>query len=467
MKKLTVIVFALCAVFSVISCGSQTQTVRADNTEVTENNSVGNVKDISYAQADTPAEEPAAPEVKKEKIPLTDSQKNDINKFSSFSQTKKQQKKFRDMVEYINQIIAIDPDFDHAKNILLFWRGQGYEELGLRDSAKADYERFSLLKPDHPQVLIQLDYIYVTEGKIDKAIGIAERMIELDRADTTKERDFTLLKKAGKYHYQLAENLKVEDPDDPEIEENAVAAIEYFEEYIESNPEDEEINNLLTFLISKFLDQQALKVKLENNLKSNPSDSRTIERLASIYYDEGNTQKASEMLEKVLESNPNDLKAVKKLIKINKNNIERSIFYNQKAIKLDPANEIYNINLAKLYTEKKRFSDARAECTRALAKNSRNINIYKTWAAIYSESIGACETGIDYQDKLVFVIAYGLFEKSGDTRRTHAMKESGQVPSKSDYFTNNKIRLPSRECYKWINVEWEEVKYIETYLKSL
>lgn len=451
MKKLTVVLFALCAVFSVISCGPQTQTVKED----------------SFAQAGPVIAEQAEPEVteqpavKVDRTPLTDSQKNDINKFSSFAQTKKQQKKFREMIEYINQIISVDPGFDHAKNILLFWRGNGYEELGMRDSAITDYENFMALKPDHQQVLIQLDYIYVSDGKIEKAIEVAKKMIELAPDDKT------LLRKAGMYHYQLAENLKVENPDDPEIEENATAAIEYFEEYIENHPEDDEINNLLTFLISKFLDQKALKVKLEGNLKNNPEDARTIERLASIYYDEGNSSRASELLEKFLEKQPDNIKAIKKLIKINKNNIEKAISYNLKAIKLEPSNEIYNINLAKLYTERKRFTDARTECLKAIGKNSKNVNTFKAWAAIYSESIGACETGIEYQDKLVFVIAYGLLEKAGDTRRLHSMKESGQVPSKSDRFTNNKITTPTRECYKWIDTQWEEVKYIDEFLKAL
>ncbi|MBU4486318.1 MAG: tetratricopeptide repeat protein, partial [Candidatus Delongbacteria bacterium] len=396
-----------------------------------------------------------------EKIVLSDENINEIKKYSSFVQTKKKQKKYREMIEYINHIMQIDPDFDYAKNILLFWRGNGYEELGIKDSAKVDYERFSELKPDYSQVLVQLDYIYVTEGNIEKAIEIAKKMIELD------SKDKTLLKKIGKYYYQLAENLKEEDPNDPEIEENASCAIDCFEEYIESCPEDEEINNLLTFLISKFLDQQALKVKLECNLKMNPDDLKTIERLSMIYYDEGNGSKAADLLEKLLEQQPNNLKAIKRLIKINKTNIEKSIFYNQRAMKLDDANEIYNINLAKLYVEKKRFADARSECIKARTKNSKNMNIFKAWASIYTESIGACEVNIEYQDKLVFVISYGLYETANDTRRLHAMKESGQVPCKSDFFTNKNTRLPTRECYKWINTEWDEVKYIETFLKAL
>jgi tetratricopeptide (TPR) repeat protein len=446
MKKLSVLMFAACAFFSLISCGPQSQTVK---------------ENVLLADASDEVRTEAKNEEKTEIVPLTDAQKQDINKYSSYAQTRRQQKKSREMIEYINQIFAIDPDFQHARDILLYWRGSGYDELGIRDSALADYEKFSQIKPDHAQVLVTLDYIYQTDGRIDKAIDTVKRMIELDKEDKT------LLKKAGRYHYQLAEKLKADDQNDPEIEENANYAIEYFEEYIEHVPEDEETNNLLTFLISKFLDQNALKLKLENNLKTNPDDAKTIEKLASIYSDEGNNEKAAGMLEKLLEKQPNNLKAIRKLIKINKNNIEKAISYNLRASRIDEGNEIYNINLAKLYSEKKRFEEARSECVKAQKKNPKNINVLKAWAAVYSESIGACNINIEYQDKLVFVISYGLYEKSGDTRRLHAMKESGQVPSKSDFFTNNKIRLPSRECYKWINTEWEEVKYIETFLKAL
>jgi tetratricopeptide (TPR) repeat protein len=443
MKTIAVILFAAVAAFSLVSCGPSSQTVKEDGIEKVQNNSSAEF------------------EQKAEKVVLTEEDKMNINKLSSFAQTKRQQKKFREMVEYINQIMEVDRDFDHAKNILLFWRGNGYEELGLKDSALTDYERFAVLKPDHSQVLVLLDYMYVTNGNIEKAIETAEKMIELDKEDKT------LLKKIGKYNFQYAENLKAEDPNNPEIEEYATRAIENFEEYIEHYPEDEEINNLLTFLISKFLDQQALKIKLENNLQKNPDDAKTIERLAAIYYDEGNAGKASELLEKLLEKHPDNLKALKRLIRITKNNIDKAITYNKKAMVLDEANETYNINLAKLYTEKKRFAEARTECVRALSKNSKNTNIHKAWASVFTESIGACEIDIEYQDKLIFVIAYGLYEKAGDTRRTHAMKESGQVPSKSDYFTNKSTRLPIRECYKWINTEWEEVKYIEKFLNSL
>ncbi|MFO7811148.1 MAG: tetratricopeptide repeat protein [Candidatus Delongbacteria bacterium] len=442
MKTRCFLLAVLTAFLVITSCAPSTQTVKDDKLK----EEPGQVSEAKQT---------------KEKVELTDEMKYEINKNSSFAQSKRQQKKYRDMVEYINKIIEIDPEFEHARDILLYWRGGGYEELGLRDSAITDYENFSEMRPDHSQVLIKLDYMYATSGEIEEAIDVVHRMIDID------DEDKSLYKKLGTYHYQMAEELRENDPDDPEIEEHALAAIDALETYTEHFPDDEETSDLLTYLVSKFLDREAYKLRLEENLRLNPDDSKTIERLSSIYYDEGQSERCAELLEELLEKKPDDLKAIRRLIRIYRNDVNKAIAYNKRAMQLDPDNEAYNISLAKLYSEIQRFADARAECIKARSKNPKNSNIYRTWASVYTSSIAACSNVIEYQDKLVFTIAYGLYKKAGDTRRTHAMKESGQVPSKSDFFTNKSTRLPKRECYSWINPEWDEVDYIETYLKTL
>lgn len=392
---------------------------------------------------------------------LTDKDKMNIAKYSSYAQAKKKQKKWRDMLGYVNNIFEIDPNFEYAKDILLYWRGTGYEELGIVDSALTDYERFLETRPDHEGVLIKLDYIYVTGEDLDKAIEVTLKLSEL------KPDDNELNKKLGKYYFQKVQKLKEENEEDEEIPELAETAIEYFEKYVEINPDDEEINNLSTQLTAVFMDKDVLIEKYISNLEKNPEDFKTMTRLGEIYYKDGLNDQANELFEKVLKNNPNDLKTIKRLIRINTNNISKAITYNQKAIELEPDNELYNLNLAKLYKEKKQFSKARLECKRALNKNKNNKNAYKIWAQVYTAAVVACETDIQYQDKLVFTIAYGLFEKSGDTRRLHSMKEGGQVPSKMDYFQNKSTDKPSRKCYKWINMEWEEAKYIEKFIKTL
>ena len=442
MKTRLILIISLTALFSVISCGPETRTVKEETavTEIRNNNS----------------------EIKSdEKRELTDDEKMEINKLSSFTQTRRQQKRTRDMIEHINQIFEIDPGMTHARDILLFWRGNGYEELGIIDSAIVDYERFSKMRPDHSQVLVLLDYIYITGDRIPEAIDVVNRMIENDPEDKS------LLRKLGRYYFQHAENIRENDPNDPEIEEYAMLSIDVLEEYAEFEPEDEEINNLLTYLTSRFLDREAFKQRLESNLSINPDDAKTIERLAAIYFDEGDNERAADLLERYLEKNPDDLRTIRRLIRIFRNDVAKGIHYNQRAIRLDSSNETYNINLARYYIERKQFEQARTECVRAISKNPRNMTIYRTWANIYTESVSACNVDIEYQDKLVFTIAYGLLEKAGETRRLHGMRESGQVPSRADYFINRSVRLPSRDCYRWINPEWEEVGYIEEYLKTL
>ncbi|NOR44492.1 MAG: hypothetical protein GQ534_02815 [Candidatus Delongbacteria bacterium] len=392
---------------------------------------------------------------------LTDKDKMTIAKYSSYSQAKKKQKKWREMLGYINNIFEIDPNFQYAKDILLYWRGTGYEELGVSDSALVDYERFLELRSDHEGVMIKLDYIYATSDELEKAIDISLKLAELD----PENNDYN--KKLGKYYFKTIKQLKEENEDDPEIGEIAEITIEYFEKYLEINPDDEEINNLSTQLTALFMDKEVLIEKYLANIEKNPEDVKTMGKLADMYYKDGMSAEAAKLYVKVHVADPKNLKIIKKLIRINKNNISKAIIYNKKAIELDSDNESYNLSLAKLYKEKKLFSKARSECKKALKKNRNNKNAYKIWAQVYTASVVACEADITYEDKLVFTIAYGLFEKSGDTRRMHSMKEGGQVPSKMDYFQNKSTEKPTRRCYKWINMEWDEAKYIGEFIKTL
>ena len=49
----------------------------------------------------------------------------------------------------------------------------------------------------------------------------------------------------------------------------------------------------------------------------------------------------------------------------------------------------------------------------------------------------------------------------------HFLKASELIPAKEDRFMNRKKVLPVGEDYKWIDKNWQEVRYINIYLKSL
>lgn len=386
---------------------------------------------------------------------LSDEQKMEIKKISSFASTAKKQNRFRDLINYVDKVTAIDPGFTEAKGILLYWKGTAYEELKNQDSAKILFEQFSKINPRHTGVLLKLEYMYYSENKLDLAIEANKQLIDLDSSKVNPEP----YKKIGNYYMTLGG------------EDNEKQAMEYYEQYVDLAPDslrDPSIENVLNMLVSKpgYRSTEEQVERYTKALETNPDDLKALDKLSFLYKDT-NPKKSEEYSLKILAKDPNNLKIIKRLVKIYSGNPSKGINYNQKAIKLDPKNEIYNLNLARFYKEQKNFSAARNHCVEALNKNSRNKSIYRIWGDIYADAVGSCAKDVEFQDKLVYVIAYGIYEK-GDQKRTYnSMRENGQVPSKSDKFTAKGISRPSRGCYNWISQEWEEVKYIDKFLKSL
>ncbi len=379
-----------------------------------------------------------------------------INQMYAQGAHKKQDSK--KVLEYVKKVTDMDPEFKHANNVLIYWRAQAYDALGKTDEAIADYEKYQELKPEgHKGSALKLEYLYTSLNKYDKVIELNKKLLKKDPENAT------YLKKIGTTYYQMLQ----EETDEAKTKEYALETIDWLNKYLKKEPKDKQIQSLTTSLTKEYLDSSELKAKYQEALKLNPNDYDTMLRLAEIYYEEEDYPKAKEYFDKYHKENPNHVFTIKRLLVINKNNTAKTKELLKKAIKADPTDENYHIRLAKIYKDEKKYVDARNECKKALAKNSRNQRAYKTWASLYTDAVASISSAVEYQDKLVFVIAYGLYKKAGDTRRTHIMKENGQVPSKSDYFMNKSTLFPTRKAYKWINKEWDEVKYIQTYLKTL
>lgn len=387
-------------------------------------------------------------------VGLTDEQKNDIKKFSSFAANSKRNNKHRDVINYVEKVTAIDPAFTEAKTTLLYWKGSAYEELKNSDSAKIVFEQFTKLNPRHTGVLKKLEYMYSSENKLDQAIEIGKQLIDLDSSKV----DADPYKRVGSYFRSLGG------------EENEKQAMEFFEEYVDLVPDslrDASIDNELNRLVNLYRNIDEQIARYAKVLESNPADLKAMEKLSLLYMKNNDNKKAEEYALKVLDKDSENLKVIKRLVKIYTNNPAKGIVYNQKAMKLEPKNEAYNVNLARFYKEQKNYAAARSNCVEALNKNPRNKSVYRVWADLYTDAVSTCAKDVDYQDKLVYVIAYGIYEKAGNTRTYNSMKESGQVPSKADKFQSKGVTRPSRGCYGWISNDWEEVRYIDQFLKTL
>ena len=375
--------------------------------------------------------------------------RREVGKRLSFAKSKKKQKKFRAALNYIEEIQTLDPEFKFAKKFIIKWKAECYKGLDLADSSIATYEQYHEIKPDHKPTIIALEYAASSNGDYLKAIEYNKKLLALN------EEEYQLLIKIGDYFMQIGGD------------ENEITALDWYNLYLEKDPSNERINAKVTELTKRHLDIDDLIIKYEEKIANDPNDFKTTLKLAEIYYKNDKIKKAKLLYMKVHENDGNNLKVIKRLLRIVKNDLDKAIEFNKKAMAIESTNENYNISLAKLYKLKKNYVTARSHCIKALKKNPKNTSAYKVWGEIYTGAVSACADEIEYQDQLVYTIAYGLFRNLSNKRTSNIMKENGQVPSKSDFFTNKSVKRPSRKCYKWINKDWKEVKYIDTYLKTM
>lgn len=133
--------------------------------------------------------------------------------------------------------------------------------------------------------------------------------------------------------------------------------------------------------------------------------------------------------------------------------IDSAIVYYKKAEALStmPAQQsnIY-MELAKLYSKKSLRAKAREYAQKAIA-TGHNIAIAYTFIGdLYFNSFAICKGGNVLEERALFIAAYDMYEKGGNTSKMAMAKE--QFPSAEDIFTYNKEVGDEFQVGCWINV---------------
>lgn len=98
-------------------------------------------------------------------------------------------------------------------------------------------------------------------------------------------------------------------------------------------------------------------------------------------------------------------------------------------------------------------------------------------AEAYSKAVdAAADDPLKYDDRLVYLIAHGLYQrasKSSDARAVTngkngmALLEGNDlIPLMEHWFQHQGEKRPQKNAYKWIEKDWPEVQYIDQYLKQ-
>ncbi|MGK7392832.1 MAG: hypothetical protein ACNS60_20925 [Candidatus Cyclobacteriaceae bacterium M2_1C_046] len=127
--------------------------------------------------------------------------------------------------------------------------------------------------------------------------------------------------------------------------------------------------------------------------------------------------------------------------------------YLNQAIELteDPANkaDIY-MKLADMKKDQGSKAGARELYYKALAADPTKKEAYTNIGLLYFNSFNECKKEVDpVKDRAVFMAAYDMFQKAGNTKLMQSAKE--QFPSKSDIFTFNHERGATINTGCWIN----------------
>ncbi len=127
-------------------------------------------------------------------------------------------------------------------------------------------------------------------------------------------------------------------------------------------------------------------------------------------------------------------------------------YYNQ-ALELtedgSSKSDIY-VSQGKVYKAQKKKTKARAMFSHAIAANPANKNAYNGIGDLYYYSVKECQEKIDMvKDRLVYIAAYDMYKKGGNTKKVNMSKE--QFPSKEELFNGNYTVGQTLSVGCWIN----------------
>lgn len=258
-------------------------------------------------------------------------------------------------------------------------------------------------------------------------------------------------------------------------------AIATYEKLLDLMPDNQEIKDRYTSLLRRYRDPLEYIASLKADADKNPDDLSKRLELMIAYDEQSMNEDVIEQADLLLAKDPNEKEAYQLKAKCLEN-LERhqeTIDTYKALLKVDPGNSDAMVKIADSYRLLKNYPVARSWCLKANeAAGGEKAAAFYVLGMTYETSVENCSGGTSsYDDKLVSVIAYGLFKKaaSGDdydykekaNNRVAYYQQAEFIPGYSDYFMNQAKKMPGKSCYSWIKPNWSEVKYISRYLSKL
>ena len=329
----------------------------------------------------------------------------------------------------------------------------------MQDSALYAYEEGIKYFPEDAYLRTSLAIMFRNAGRIDEAIEQQVEAVHIKPDDTD-------------YLSGLSDLYEAVEAWDK--------AIETYQRLVELMPDDPEVNRRLTDIIRTYRNPEEYLKAMYEAVEAFPDDPTRRKEYANALLEQGLNEEAVNQFGQYIRMRPTDPDGPRCLAKALQNlgQFSPALDAINKVLELEPGGLPDLLDAGRVLLEMNKWVKARKVAKTALKMDSNNASAWVLMGDIYFKAADiASGDSPKYNDKLVFVIAYGLYRKAAESSDVEArtngergmrlLKGSGLVPSREERFMNRNKTKPSGKAYEWINSDWSEVGYINSFLKTL
>jgi len=350
-------------------------------------------------------------------------------------------KMYKDAIPHLWKVTELDTiqRFPLVYNFL----GDSYYKLNVPDSAEIAYRMGVDLYPDKAYYHRNYGYLMTAKGENELAIEQYLKAIELEEDPKADD-------------YRVLGNLLV-------TANRINEAIDIYGKLVQLDPADIEAQKVYAQILQSTGDIEAFIVAQEDALTNEPDNSRLLFSLGETYFKRGEYEKAIDKFKRLIAIRPDDAFAMEYLGSAQQNigRYRDAIATYEKAIQLKADNVKVICEMATCYRELKQLSKARSVARNALQIKPGYGLAHIVIGEIYESAVDECINSrgnrkITFDDKLIYRLAYESYQRAaGDQQFADLARRKMEyirpdTPTKEDEFMHAGVNKSDLDCYKWI-----------------
>lgn len=319
--------------------------------------------------------------------------------------------------------------------------GDSYLKLDKPDSAQYVFEQGMKKYPDDAYLHRMVGFLQAQREQTDMAISQYEKVVELEPESEDDWKQLAVL-------YVKADRV-----------EDAIAA---YDKVLQLNPDDIDSQKNKTALIASTGDIEAVIQEKEKIRVQDSTNAQVRYDLGKLYFDQSEFEKSIERFKEFLQLTPGDVGAMEYLATAYQRleKYRQAIGEFKKILDIEPQNKKAMAEISRSYRGLGNFTSARTYANKALAIDNAYglawIALGEVYEATAEQCVNQKDGKVDYNDKLVYELAYQQYERAKrdleyrPEAERHISFLQGVLPTKEDKFMHKDQQKPEGECYSWI-----------------